>query len=168
MGEVDVVVLDDIRKITKRLDLENNWGFKFKIDLGTWETAIEFTVIGYNHPPKSKSWEESKEAGNEIKCPDLLDYDNRIILEYEEEAKPQRGSKIIQKGHTEESNRDYHRDQLYRIGGFRLFKVWQSEYKKLKSNGAYEWESEEKQKKFENKLWKFLCNCYCKREIKKE
>lgn len=167
MGEVDVVVLDDIRKLTKKLDLENNWGFKFKIDLGTWETGIEFTAIGYFHPPKSMSWEEVKEKGHELKCPDLLDYDNKIILEYEEEPTAgKKMGKMGKKGHTEESEKDTHRDQLYRIGGFRLFKVWQSEYKKLKSNGSYEWESEKKQKDFEKKLWKFLCDCFCKRKIK--
>ncbi len=169
MGEVDIVVLDDIRKITKQLELENNWGFKFKIDHGSFETGIEFTEIGYHHPPISNSWEESKAQGNEIKCPDLLDYENKIILEYEEEPEAgKKGGKLGKKGHTEESEKDSHRDYLYRIGGFRFFKVWQSEYKKLKSDGSYIWESEEKQKKFEKKLWKFLCDCYCNRKIKRE
>lgn len=168
MGVKDLVVLDDIRQTIKKLELENNWGFNFKIDLGTWETAIEFTVIGYNHPPKSKSWKESKQSGNEIKCPDLLDFKNRIILEYEEEGQKVRsGAYLATKGHGPEGDisneKDSHRDQLYRIGGFRLLKVWQSEYKKLKSNGLYVWESKEKQKKFELKLFHFLADCYCNR-----
>jgi len=173
MGVKDLVVLDDIRQTIKRLEAENNWGFTFKIDAGTWETAIEFTAIGYNHPPKSKSWKEVKDSENEIKCPDLLDFKNRIILEYEEESgnrKP--GASLAKKGHGHEGDlstkKDSGRDQLYRIGGFRLFKVWQSEYKKLKSNGSYEWESNKKQKIFELKLFHFLANCYCNRKIKKE
>ena len=167
MGVVDLVVLDDIRQTIKKLEKENGWGFTFKIDLGTWETGLEFWEMGYYHPPKSNSWEEVAENENEIKCPDLLDFEHRIILEYEEEPTAGKSSgKLGKKGHTEESEKDTNRDRLYRIGGFRVFKVWQSEYKKLKTNGSYEWESKEKQKEFEKKLWKFLCDCYTNREIK--
>lgn len=164
MGVVDLVVLDDIRKTLIKLEKENNWGFNFKIDHGTWETAIEFSAIGYNHPPKSKNWEEVKANENEIKCPDLLDWKNKIIIEYEEEPKPgKKGGKLGKKGHVEESERDSHRDLLYAIGGFKLFKIWESEYKKLKSDGSYEWLDPKAQKQFEKKLWKFLCDCYAKR-----
>jgi len=163
MGEVDVVVLDSIHQDIKKLEKQYKWGFAFKKDLGTWETAIEFWNMGYYHPPKSNGWEEVKKKGNEIKEPDLLEWNNRIIIEYEEEPKPQRGPKIVKKGHTEESKRDSHRDNLYGLAGFRMLKVWESEYKKLKSNGLYEWESEEKKNAFETKLYKFLCDCYAKR-----
>ena len=149
MGEVDLVILSDINKVVKKLEKENNWNFSFKTDDGTFETAIEFTAIGYHHPPKSKNWNESKKEGNEIKCPDLLDFHNRIILEYEEEPKPgKRMGKLGKKGHTEESEKDSHRDMLYRIAGFRLFKIWETEYK---------------ENSYEKKLWKFLCDCYTKR-----
>jgi len=79
--------------------------FHFKVDSGTYETAIEFTAIGYHHPPRSKSWKELKEQGNEIKCPDLLDFENKLIIEYEEEPKPGKiGGKLGKKGHTSESD----------------------------------------------------------------
>jgi len=153
MGEVDVEILHDILETTKTLEKENNWGFKFRTDNGKFETAIEFTAIGYHHPPKSNSWEEAKSEQNEIKCPDLLDFHNRIILEYEEEeGRPKSGAYLAKKGHNELSDSDQHRDHLYRIGGFRYFKIWESAYK----DGSYK-----------KKLWKFLCDCFCNRKNKK-
>lgn len=86
--------------------------------------------MGYYHPPKSKSWKECKAKGNEIKCPDLLDYEHKLIIEFEEEPKPgKRGGKLGKKGHVEESDKDEHRDQLYRIAGFKLLKIWENDYK---------------------------------------
>jgi len=37
--------------------------------------------------------------------------------------------KLGKKGHTAESKRDTNRDMLYRIAGFKLLKIWESEYK---------------------------------------
>ena len=126
LGQVDIEILMDINEEIKKL----HTNYSFKVDSGTWETAIEFTAIGYHHPPKSQSWEEVKEQENEIKCPDLLDYSNKLIIEFEEEPKPgKKGGKLGKKGHTEESERDSHRDQLYRISGFRILKIWETEYK---------------------------------------
>ncbi len=130
MGEIDIGDLHKIYRKCVDYCLQENLPYKFKIDSGNYETAIEFTAIGYHHPPKSKSWEESKKEGNEIKCPDLLDFDNRIIIELEEEPKPgKRGGKLGKKGHTAESDKDEHRDQLYRIAGFKLLKFWESDLK---------------------------------------
>jgi len=129
MGIVDSDILQDINKYIKSLDTP----FRFKTDDGTFETAIEFWAMGYHHPPKSANWNYAKSQGNEIKCPDLLDYHNRLIIEYEEEPKPgKRGGKLGKKGHTAESDKDEHRDQLYRIAGFKVLKVWESDYKSNK------------------------------------
>lgn len=138
MGIIDNQILQDINKFIKSL----NTKYTFKTDDGSFETAIEFTAIGYFHPPKSKTWEELD--GNEIKCPDLLDWHNRRIIEYEEEPKAgKRGDKLGKKGHTEESEKDYHRDQLYRIAGFKILKIWETDY----YNGDYQ-----------SKLKQFLLN----------
>jgi len=100
----------------------------FKVDSGSWETAIEFTATGWHHPPKSKNWKEVKQKGNEIKCPDLVDFDNKIIFEYEETPKPGKHmGKLGKKGHTSESKKDTNRDTLYRIAGFKVLKIWESE-----------------------------------------
>jgi len=102
--------------------------------------------MGYYYPPRSKSWKECKAKGNEIKCPDLLDIKHKLLIEYEEEPKPgKRGGKLGKKGHSAESDRDEHRDQLYRIAGFKLLKIWESEFK---SN------------KYQEKLYHFLHNAH--------
>lgn len=116
--------------------------FHFKVDSGNYETAIEFWAMGYYHPPKSKSWKELKKQGNEIKCPDILEYEHKIIIELEEEPTPgKQTGKLGKKGHVEESIRDTHRDMLYRIAGFKVLKIWESEYNT---------------NKYKEKLYKFL------------
>ncbi len=129
MGEADIEILLHINMEVRKICQENDLPFRFKTDDGDYETAIEFWAMGYHHPPKSQSWEESKKQGNEIKCPDLLDYPHKLIIEFEEESTPNRGPKIIKKGHTEESRKDSRRDQLYRMGGFKLLKIWEFDYK---------------------------------------
>jgi len=127
MGEVDYGNLHKIYRKCVDYCNQENLPYKFKVDSGNYETAIEFWAIGYHHPPKSANWNYAKSQGNEIKCPDLLDYDHKLIIEYEEEPKPgKKGGKLGKKGHTEESTKDEHRDQLYRIAGFRLLKFWES------------------------------------------
>ena len=122
MGESDIAILMDINEEIKKLKTK----YSFKVDHGKFETAIEFWAMGYYHPPKAKNWDSNPE----IKCPDLLDYENKLIIEYEEEPKPgKKGGKLGKKGHTEESKSDSDRDQLYRIAGFKLLKIWESEYK---------------------------------------
>ncbi len=129
MGEKDVEVLFQIYKeATKH-------GFYFKYDAGDFDTAIEFLPSGKPyHPPVANSWEESKDKGTEIKCPDLLDWDNKLIIEYEEETGNKRlGAKFARKGHGHEGDldkeRDDHRNKLYEKAGLKLFRIWQSYYK---------------------------------------
>lgn len=133
MGEKDIDILTEINKKIEVFIKKHKLPFKFETDKGQFQTAIEFWEMGYYHPPKSKSWEECKAKGNEIKCPDLLDFENKLIIELEEEPKlGKRGGKLGKKGHVEESNKDEHRDQLYRIAGFKLLKIWESEFKSNK------------------------------------
>jgi len=146
VGVVDYENLHKIYQECLKICKNNNVSYHFKIDAGTYETAIEFTAIGYHHPPRSKSWEELKKEGNEIKCPDILEFEHRLIIELEEEPKPgKRMGKFGKKGHVEESKRDSHRDMLYRIAGFKILKIWESE---LKSN------------KYKDKLYQFLYEMY--------
>ncbi len=129
MGESDIESLHKIYEQIKLDCKEYNLPYHFKVDDGSFETAIEFTAIGYHHPPKSKSWDESKKNDNEIKCPDLLDYTHKIIIELEEESKPgHKMGKLGKKGHTPESEKDSHRDYLYRISGIELLKIWESDF----------------------------------------
>ena len=130
MGAIDIETLMAINEEIKKL----NTKYTFKVDHGNFETAIEFWALGFYHPPKSKSWEECKHNQNEIICPDLLDYPNKLIIEYEEEGQKKRtGAKLPTKGHgragDQTNSRDTNRDKLYRIGGFKLLKIYESEYK---------------------------------------
>ena len=131
MGEVDYDILNKIYRNCIDICKENKLPYQFKVDSGNWETAIEFTVIGYHHPPLSSSWDEVKKQGNQIKCPDLLDDTYKIIIEYEEESKPGRGAKLGKKGHTSEGDfdnkRDTGRNEFYKQGGFRLFRIYDSD-----------------------------------------
>jgi len=146
MGIVDYEELHKIYRICVDYCKQEKLPFHFKVDSGSWETAIEFTSIGYHHPPKSQNWEELKKEGNEIKCPDILEFEHRLIIELEEEPKPgKRGGKLGKKGHTSESKKDTHRDYLYRIAGFKVLKIWESEYT---SN------------KYKEKLYQFLHEMY--------
>lgn len=99
------------------------------------------------HPPRANNWDDlPRYLAN---APDVMDFHNRIIIEYEEESKPQRGPKIIKKGHWSECKHDEDRDRKYKAVEFRLCKIWESEYKK----GTWI-----------NKLFHFLADCYCKRD----
>ena len=154
MGEVDIAVLHPIYRKCVDLNKEHNWGFQFKVDSGFFETMIEFVplklVPGFlhpMHPPKAKNWDEMELCN----APDIMDFDNRIIIEYEEESKPGKSSgKLGKKGHWTESKRDENRDSNYKRSGFRFCKIWETEIK----NGIWE-----------IKLFHFLADCYTKRNL---
>jgi len=134
MGIKDIDALHEIYEKVKLFCKENDLSYHFKVDDGSFETAIEFWALGYNHPPKSENWEASREAGNEIKCPDLLDFEHKLIIEYEEEGqKYLSGARLARKGHGPEgdtpNSRDTDRDSLYRIGGFKILKFYETDLK---------------------------------------
>lgn len=151
MGTNDILRIHPVYRTLTNQCKKFSWPYQFKEDLGSFETSIEFWEMGYYHPPKSKNWDESKKRGTQIICPDILDYNNKIIIEYEEEPKPgKKGGKLGKKGHIEESNRDTNRDQLYRMGGFRFCKIWESEPAEV----------------LKIKLHYFLADCYTNRDLK--
>jgi len=125
--------------------------FKFKVDRGCWETAIEFFYdidekIYHTHPPKSPGWSTDPK----ILCPDILDYDNKIIIEIEEEPGPRlKGAKMARKGHSREGDldtkKDTERNRHYK--DFRVFRLWESTLKN---------------ENWQIKLFLFLINCYQK------
>ena len=127
--------------------------FEFKEDSGNFETAIEFLeplgttdieMLGH-HPPISSDWK----GHPNIICPDILDYKNRIIIEFEEETgnrKP--GARYAKKGHGHEGDystrRDTRRNEYYKLAGFRVFSLWESVYKN---------------ENWKKKLFAFLLDC---------
>ena len=135
MGEIDTNNLMKIYRECVRLCKEYQWLFSFRVDHGTYETAIEFVDSKPYHPPISENW-NSKPI---IFCPDLLDYHNKIIIEYEEEVgKRLPGAKLAVKGHHREGDidnkRDVRRTIYYENGGFRVLRIYESDimwHKKL-------------------------------------
>ena len=159
MGEVDIAVLHPIYRKCIELNKENNWGFQFKVDSGDYETMIEFKYLvpplvsnGNSklipfHPPLAKNWDDMEFCN----APDIMDFNNKIIIEYEEESKAgKQGGKLGKKGHWTESKRDELRDDRYKNSGFRVCKIWETEIK----NGLWE-----------IKLFYFLADCYTKRNL---
>jgi hypothetical protein len=136
MGEIDIDNLMKIYRECVRLCKKYRWPFAFTVDHGTYETAIEFIDSKPYHPPISENW-DSKPI---IFCPDLLDYHNKIIIEYEEEVgKRLPGAKLAVKGHHREGDmdnkRDFKRTIYYESGGFRVLRIYESDilwHKKLK------------------------------------
>lgn len=128
MGQVDIDNLFKIYYEINTIKKKHKLKFFFKIDHGSYETAIEFVGINHFHPPISQDWSEDPT----IFCPDLLDYNKKIIIEFEEEVgEPRTGAKLAKKGHNREgdqaNNRDSRRDRYYKQGGFRLLQIWKSD-----------------------------------------
>ncbi len=109
-------------------------GFHFKADLGDYETAVEILEspgdkIQILHPPLSKDWTNKN---SNIFCPDLLDFNNERIIEYEEETGNRRsGARLAKKGHGHPGDlaniRDSRRNSYYEKAGFRVLQIWESD-----------------------------------------
>lgn len=128
MGHIDIGNLFKILYEINRIKKKHNLNFHFKVDEGDWETAIEFIGDKTYHPPISKDWSNHPD----IFCPDLLDYEHKIIIEYEEEIgnrKP--GAKLAKKGHNRRGDlpnkRDFRRKQFYDDANFICFQIWESD-----------------------------------------
>ena len=128
MGEVDIENLFRIYDVANSIIKKHRLLISFTIDHGTYETAIEFVGNRFFHPPISKNWDSHPN----IFCPDLLDWHNKIIIEYEEEVGEQRrGAFLAKKGHHREGDmdtkQDSRRNEYYKSGGFRVLRIWDSE-----------------------------------------
>lgn len=128
MGHKDLISLHTIYEKIKTICKTNDLPFHFRVDDGDWETAIEFSDGKDYHPPISQSWSNNPT----IFCPDLLDYPNRIIIEYEEEIGNKRpGAHLAKKGHNRygdiANKRDERRNRFYNQRGFRYFQIWEYE-----------------------------------------
>lgn len=128
MGHKDLDSLHRIYEKIKIICKKNDLSYQFNVDDGDWETAIEFIGDSSYHPPISRDWS----SNSDILCPDLLDYENKIIIEYEEEIgdhKP--GAKLAKKGHNRRGDmpnkRDFRRNQFYNDADFTFFQIWESD-----------------------------------------
>jgi len=144
MGEIDIEQIHKIYRACVDFCELTGLPFQFKEDLGTYETAIQFED-GYNvHPPTAKNWKNNPN----IHCPDILDYENKIIIEFEEETGPRKpGAKMATKGHHHEGDYDTKRDTRRNANytNFRVFRLWQSIYEN---------------ENWKAKLFQFLLDCH--------
>ena len=107
MGESDIENLFRIYVKANQIIKKHELPFSFKVDTGRFETAIEFVEKKPYHPPKSKDWS----CKPIIFCPDLLDWNNKIIIEYEEEVGDRKpGAKLAKKGHHRKGDYDNKKD----------------------------------------------------------
>ncbi len=128
MGQVDIESLFRIYEQVKKITKHHNLQFSFKVDHGSFETAIEFNEEKSYHPPISKNWDSHPN----IFCPDLLDWHNKIIIEYDEEVGSRRkGAFLAKKGHHREGDMDNKRDtkrgNFYKQAGFHILRIWESD-----------------------------------------
>jgi hypothetical protein len=109
--------------------------FRFKEDSGNYETAIIINELGYFRRTKpSDDWEKIKTYPHNPRMfvPDLIDFENKIMIEFEEETGNKRpGAKLARKGHGHagdlDGKRDSRRNEMYALSGFKLLRIWESE-----------------------------------------
>ena len=128
MGESDVDSLMMVYREAVKICNKHSLSFSFNVDHGTYETALEFVGNTTHHPPISPNWDSNPT----IFCPDILDYHNKIIIEWEEEVGNRRaGAKLAKKGHHREGDMDTKRDtrrtQYYNGGNFRVLRLYESD-----------------------------------------
>lgn len=152
MGNIDVIPLHKIYDKANEWCKKHNIRYSFTVDDGDYETAIEFFFLGdakitqweVMHPPRSKNWDTNPN----IFCPDIMDFDNKIIIEYEEEGQKKRsGAHLATKGHGREGDlptrKDSRRTDYYSFGKFRVLRFYEADL------SAENWD----------KLYQFLLEC---------
>lgn len=118
-------VLSQVKTICSSLEISYN----FKVDDGGFETRIDINENGAWARGNGKA----PAPGFQMFCPDLIDFNRGVIIEFEEEAKPHTGyfGAKLHKGHVQEmlTVRDEERDSYYNLARFHVHKVWESDFK---------------------------------------
>jgi hypothetical protein len=125
----DLVTIHKIYSQANKTIKENKLPFHFKPDDGDYETRIDISETGL----VEKGNGELPKPHFEMFCPDLIDFKNKRIIEYEEEAKKHSGylGAKPNKGHFPEllNKRDDKREKHYKYAGFDFLKIWEGEIK---------------------------------------
>ena len=127
MGIQDNETLNIIKTWIKEIDIDNY--FKFIVDFDTKEGRTRILIDEFGIWKKApfltrQESEDYRSRGFRQFVPDLVDFDKKLIIEYQEEPKPCKGPKIIKKGHTEFSDRD--KDIFYKLAKFKVLKLWEN------------------------------------------
>jgi len=132
MGAQDLQKLFEINKQIKQFDKKKYYNFIIDTDTKEGRTRIVIDEFGTwkktPHLTEEQATEYRKKGFRQF-VPDLIDFKNKIIIEYQEESKGRQGilrrrGKINKKGHDEFSDED--KDIFYELAKFNQLKIWEN------------------------------------------
>jgi len=132
MGIQDLEKLFDINNQIKQIDKKNYYNFLIDTDTKEGKTRIIINELGLWKKVPFLTEEQAinfRKEGFRQFVPDLIDFKNKIIIEYQEESKGRQGilrrrGKINKKGHDEFSDED--KDIFYELAKFSQLKIWEN------------------------------------------
>ena len=132
MGIQDLDKLFLINQQIKEIDKNNQYNFVIDTDTKEGKTRIIIDELGtWKKVPflTEKQAGEFRKKGFRQFVPDLIDFKNKIIIEYQEESEGRQGilrrrGKINKKGHDEFSDED--KDIFYDLANFNQLKIWEN------------------------------------------
>ena len=132
MGIQDLQKLFEIKNQIQQIDKKNYYNFIIDSDTKEGRTRIIIDEFGTWIKTPNLTEEQASEyrrKGFRQFVPDLIDFKNKIIIEYQEECKGRQGvlrrrGKINKKGHDEFSDED--KDIFYELAKFNQLKIWEN------------------------------------------
>ena len=132
MGVQDLQKLFEINQQIKQIDEKNYYNFIIDTDTKEGKTRIVIDEFGtWEKTPYLTEIQaiEFRKKGFRQFVPDLIDFKNKVIIEYQEESKGRQGvlrrrGKINKKGHDEFSDED--KDLFYKLAEFNQLKIWEN------------------------------------------
>jgi len=132
LGIQDLEKLFHINQQIKKIDKENQYNFIIDTDTKEGKTRIIIDEFGtWQKVPflSEEQVETFRKKGFRQFVPDLIDFKNKIIIEYQEESEGRHGvlrrrGKINKKGHDEFSDED--KDMFYDLAKFSQLKIWEN------------------------------------------
>ena len=132
MGAQDLQKLFEIKNQIQQIDKKNYYNFIIDSDTKEGRTRIIIDEFGTWKKTPNLTEEQASEyrkKGFRQFVPDLIDFKNKIIIEYQEECKGRQGvlrrrGKINKKGHDEFSDED--KDIFYELAKFNQLKIWEN------------------------------------------
>ena len=132
MGIQDIKKLFEIKQQIKQIDKKKYYNFIIDTDTKEGKTRIVINEFGTWKKTPSLTEEQAtdyRKKGFRQFVPDLIDFKNKIIIEYQEECKGRQGvlrrrGKINKKGHDEFSDED--KDIFYELAKFNQLKIWEN------------------------------------------
>ena len=132
MGIQDLEKLFYIHHQIKEIDKKNHYDFIIDTDTKEGKTRIVIDEFGTWKKVPSLTQEQAenyRKKGFRQFVPDLIDFKNKIIIEYQEECEGRQGvlrrrGKINKKGHDEFSDED--KDLFYELAKFSQLKIWEN------------------------------------------